>query len=155
VKNVVIWGNHSSTQYPDVSHGYIQDGARKVPVREAISDHAWLEGEFIKVVQGRGAAIIAARKLSSAGSAAQAICDHIQNWIKGTPEGEYVSMAVPSDGSYGVPENLIYSFPVTCANGSYSIVQGLEISAFSRNLLDATTAELVEERDTAFHFLGN
>jgi len=154
VHNVVIWGNHSSTQYPDVSYGYIQDGDKKTPVREVVNDDSWLQGDFISTVQKRGAAVIGARKLSSAGSAAQAICDHMRDWVLGTAEGEYVSMAVPSDGSYGVPENLIYSFPVTCSNGNYTIVQNLEVSEFSRKMLDATAAELVEERETAFQFLN-
>jgi len=155
VHNVVIWGNHSSTQYPDVSHGFIvqSDGSR-VPVRQAINDDAWLNGDFIKTVQQRGAAIIAARKFSSAASAAKAIIDHLRNWFHGTPEGEFVSMAVHSDGSYGVPEGLIYSFPVTCKDGDYTIVQGLSVDSFSQSKLDATTAELQQEKATAFEFLA-
>jgi len=154
VHNVVIWGNHSSTQYPDITYGYIQDGDKKVPVSEAIKDEGWLRGEFITTVQKRGAAVIAARKLSSAASAAQAICDHIRNWVLGTPEGEWVSMAVPSDGSYGVPQDMIFSFPVTCKDGKYTIVSGLEISEFSQKMLDATAAELTEERDAALEILN-
>lgn len=155
VHNVVIWGNHSSTQYPDVSHGFVvqSDGSR-VPVRQAINDDAWLNGDFIKTVQQRGAAIIAARKFSSAASAAKAIIDHLRNWFHGTPEGEFVSMAVHSDGSYGVPEGLIYSFPVTCKDGDYTIVQGLSVDSFSQSKLDATTAELQQEKATAFEFLA-
>lgn len=145
VKNVIIWGNHSSTQYPDVSHG---SAAGKV-IREAIQDDTYLNGEFIKTVQVRGAAIIEARKLSSAMSAAQAIIDHINNWVLGTPEGEWVSMAVPSDGSYGIEPGLIYSYPVTCKGGKYTIVQGLSIDDFSRQKMDITKQELVEERKAA------
>jgi len=157
VHNVVIWGNHSSTQYPDVSLAFVTDYPNKgdkTSVVDAVNDLEWLQGEFITTVQKRGAAVIGARKLSSAGSAAQAICDHVRDWVLGTAEGEYVSMAVPSDGSYGVPEGLIYSFPVTCKDGSYSIVKGVEISEFSRAKMDATAAELQEERDLAFNFLG-
>jgi len=156
VHNVVIWGNHSSTQYPDVSYGYVEDFPNKgdkTPVTTAVNDLEWLQGEFITTVQKRGAAIIDARKLSSAGSAAQAICDHMRDWVLGTEEGEYVSMAVPSDGSYDVPEGLIYSFPVSCKDGSYSIIQGLEISEFSRGKMDATAKELQDEKETAFAFL--
>jgi len=158
VQNVVIWGNHSSTQYPDVSYGFVNDFPNKgdkTSVTDAVNSEEWLHGEFITTVQKRGAAIIDARKLSSAGSAAQAICDHMRNWTLGTAEGEYVSMAVPSDGSYGVPEGLIYSFPVTCKDGAYTIVQGLEVSDFSKGKMTATATELQEERDLAFNFLGN
>jgi len=147
VHNVVIWGNHSSTQYPDVSHGHICGGnGAKTPINDAIKDHAWLQGEFITIVQQRGAAIIKARKLSSAASAAKAIIDHMRDWVFGTPEGEYISMAVCSDGSYGVPKDLIYSFPVICKGGKYSIVQGLSIDDFSRNKMDLTAKELEEEK---------
>jgi len=149
VHNVIIWGNHSSTQYPDVSHGYVQCDSGKKPVREAIKDDAYLNGEFITVVQQRGAAIIKARKLSSAASAAKAIVDHMRDWIFGTSEGEMISMAVASDGSYGIPKDLIYSFPVTCKDGKYSIVQGLSIDEFSRGKMDLTAAELTEEKNTS------
>lgn len=145
VKNVIIWGNHSSTQYPDVNHG---SAAGKV-IREAVADDAYLNGEFIKTVQVRGAAIIEARKLSSAMSAAQAIVDHVNNWVLGTPEGEWVSMAVASDGSYGIEQGLIYSYPVTCKDGKYTIVQGLSIDDFSRQKMDITKQELIEERQAA------
>ena len=141
VQGLIIWGNHSSTQYPDISHASI---AGK-PVTEA-ADSAWLNNEFIPVVQQRGAAIIKARGLSSAASAASAAIDHVRDWVLGTPAGEYISMAVPSDGSYGIDPGIIYSYPVTCANGKYEIVQGLDISDFSRGLMDATEAELREER---------
>uniref|UniRef100_A0A7S4MAZ8 Malate dehydrogenase n=1 Tax=Vannella robusta TaxID=1487602 RepID=A0A7S4MAZ8_9EUKA len=156
VQNVVIWGNHSSTQYPDVSYGFVTDYPNKgdrTSVADAVNDQEWLQGEFIRTVQKRGAAIIDARKLSSAGSAAQAICDHMRNWVLGTSEGEYVSMAVPSDGSYGVPEGIIYSFPVTCKDGSYTIVPNLEVSEFSKEKMVATANELQGERDLAFNFL--
>lgn len=149
VHNVVIWGNHSSTQYPDVSHGYVETNGSKKAVREAVNDDAYLNGDFIKTVQQRGAAIIKARKLSSAASAAKAIVDHMRDWIYGTPEGEYVSMAVHSDGSYGIEKGLIYSFPVTCKDGKYSIVQNLTIDNFSREKMTISEAELKEERDQA------
>jgi malate dehydrogenase len=146
VKNVIIWGNHSSSQYPDVNHAVVGDK----PVREAVADDAYLDGEFIKVVQQRGAAIIKARKLSSALSAASSACDHIRDWVLGSPKGSYVSMGVYSDGSYNVPPGIIYSFPVTCANGDWTIVQGLTIDAKSRAKLDATADELVEEKALAY-----
>lgn len=152
VKNVVIWGNHSSTQYPDVSHGLVGE----TPVRKAINDDAWLNGDFIKCVQQRGAEVIKARKLSSAASAAKAIVDHMHDWILGTPEGHYVSMAVYTNGStYGIQEGLIYSFPVTCKNGEYKIVEGLSVDEFSRKLMDATAAELQAEKDSAFEFISH
>jgi len=147
VHNVVIWGNHSSTQYPDVSAGHVETGSGKKSVAEAVNDTAYLQGEFITTVQQRGAAIIKARKLSSAASAAKAIIDHMRDWIFGTPEGEYVSMAVRSDGSYSIEEGLIYSFPVTIKDGRYTIVQGLTIDEFSRKKLDLTAAELIEEKN--------
>lgn len=141
VKKMTIWGNHSSTQYPDLFHAEVGG----VSAAAKINDQAWIEGTFIPTVQQRGAAIIAARGLSSAASAANAAIDHMRDWALGTPKGDWVSMAVPSDGSYGIPEGLIYGFPVTCENGRYSIVQGLEIDAFSRAKMDATAAELKEE----------
>jgi malate dehydrogenase len=141
VKGLIIWGNHSATQYPDISHATV-DGT---PVADA-ADSAWLENEFIPIVQQRGAAIIKARGLSSAASAASAAIDHMRDWALGTPAGEYTSMAIPADGSYGIAAGVIYSYPVTCKDGQYSIVQGLEISDFSRALMDATDAELREER---------
>ena len=141
VKGVIIWGNHSATQYPDITKCTIAG----VPAAEA-ADSAWLDKEFIPVVQQRGAAIIKARGLSSAASAASAAIDHVRDWVLGTPAGEWTSMAVPSDGSYGIEPGVIYSYPVTCSNGQYEIVQGLDISDFSRGLMDATDAELREER---------
>lgn len=153
VKNVIIWGNHSSTQYPDVNHAFLQKdnlGLNKVSVRSCVADDEWLNTEFIKTVQTRGAAIIAARGMSSALSASKAICDHVHDWVIGTAEGEWVSMGVPSDGSYGIKEGVIYSFPVKCSGGKYQIVQNLPIDEFSRRLMDATNKELCEERDDAF-----
>eukprot|EP00262_Sarcandra_glabra_P004033 TRINITY_DN14_c0_g1_i1.p1 TRINITY_DN14_c0_g1~~TRINITY_DN14_c0_g1_i1.p1 ORF type:complete len:332 (-),score=65.27 TRINITY_DN14_c0_g1_i1:283-1278(-) len=152
VKNVIIWGNHSSTQYPDVSHATVKVNGVEKPVYELI-DPEWLRGEFISIVQQRGAAIIKARKLSSALSAASAACDHIRDWVLGTPEGTWVSMGVYSDGSYDIPAGLIYSFPVTCCNGEWTIVQGLQIDEFSRKKLDATAAELLEEKALAYSCL--
>ncbi len=144
VTRMTIWGNHSATQYPDVFHAEV---AGK-PAFDAVgNDQAWLEGEFIPTVQQRGAAIIKARGLSSAASAANAAIDHVRSWALGTPAGDWVSMAVPSNGSYGVPEGLISGFPVTCAGGRYQIVQGLEIDEFSRGRIDASVAELEGERD--------
>ena len=131
VKNAVIWGNHSSTQYPDVNHGRVGE----TPIREAVGDDAYLDGEFVSVVQKRGAAIIAARKLSSALSAASSVCDHARDWINGTPPGTWVSMGVVSPGgdeAYGIEAGLMYSFPVTCEGGKWSIVQGLTVDARSR-----------------------
>ena len=144
VTKMTIWGNHSATQYPDVFHA--EAGGR--PAFEAVgSDHAWLESEFIPTVQQRGAAIIKARGLSSAASAANAAVDHVRSWALGTPDGDWVSMAIVSDGSYGVAEGLISSFPCTCRDGSYEIVQGLDIDDFSRARIDKSVAELAEERD--------
>ncbi|XP_074643769.1 malate dehydrogenase, cytoplasmic-like [Tubulanus polymorphus] len=154
VKKVIIWGNHSSTQYPDLSHSVVNMNGAEVSATEALKDDNWVKGEFLKTVQTRGAAIIKARKLSSALSAAKAICDHMRNWWCGTPEGNWVSMAVPSDGSYGIPEGVIYSYPVTIdANRDYKIVQGLEISDFSREKMDKTYKELAEEKETAMSFV--
>lgn len=150
VRNVVIWGNHSATQYPDVSHAYIAnaDGSR-TPVKEAVRDQAWLQGDFLTTVQKRGAAVIKARGLSSAASAANASIEHVRTWFLGTAPGEIVSMAVPSDGSYGVPKGVMCSFPVTCSGGSYSIVQGLSVDAFSRGKIEISVKELLEERQAA------
>jgi malate dehydrogenase len=141
VRRMTIWGNHSSTQYPDVFHAEV---AGK-PARELV-DPAWVEKEFIPTVQQRGAAVIEARGASSAASAANAAIDHVRDWMLGTPEGDWVSMAVPSDGSYGIPEGVIYSYPCTTVGGRYEIVQGLEIDDFSRTRMDITRDELFEER---------
>ena len=143
VKKMTIWGNHSTTQYPDLFHCEV-DGKNAAAL---VNDQKWLDETFIPTVAKRGAAIIKARGLSSAASAANAAIDHVRSWVKGTPEGDWVSMAVPSDGSYGVPEGLISSFPCVCKNGKYEIVQGLEIDAYSRGKIDASVAELAEERD--------
>jgi malate dehydrogenase len=143
VRRMTIWGNHSTTQYPDLFHCEVAGKN----AAEAVGDHDWVDGTYIPSVAKRGAAIIEARGASSAASAASAAIDHIRDWTLGTPDGDWVSMAIPSDGSYGVPEGIISSFPVTCSNGQYSIVQGLEIDDYSRGKIDATAAELVEERD--------
>lgn len=144
IKKMTIWGNHSATQYPDIFHTEVAGKN----AAELIDDEAWLADTFIPTVAKRGAAIIEARGLSSAASAASATIDHMRDWIAGTPEGDWVSMAVPSDGSYGVPEGLVSSFPCVVKNGEYEIVQGLEINEFSRQRIDASVAELTEERDT-------
>ncbi|MFG1647369.1 malate dehydrogenase [Amycolatopsis sp. NPDC049252] len=141
IKKLAIWGNHSATQYPSVQHAEV--AGKSVDV-----DQAWLESDFIPTVAKRGAAIIEARGLSSAASAASAAIDHVHTWVNGTADGDWTSAAVVSDGSYGVPEGIISSFPVTAAGGEYRIVQGLEIDEFSRARIDASVAELVEERDT-------
>ena len=143
VSRMTIWGNHSATQYPDLVHCEVPGGTAAA----VIDDQAWLEGDFIPTVQQRGAAIIEARGASSAASAANAAIDHVHDWMSGTPDGDWVSMGVPSDGSYGVPEGLLCGFPVTCADGAYEVVQGLEIDDFSRARIDASVAELASERD--------
>ena len=144
VKRMTIWGNHSATQYPDVFHATV-DGRNAYEA--AGSDMGWLEKEFIPTVQQRGAAVIEARGASSAASAANAACDHVRTWALGTDDGDWVSMAIVSDGSYGVPEGLVSSFPVRCAKGEYSIVQGLDIDEFSQQRIDVTVGELQETRD--------
>ena len=144
VSRMTIWGNHSATQYPDLFRCRV--GARSAA--EVIGDQTWLEDTFIPSVQQRGAAIIEARGASSAASAANAAIDHISDWLSGTPEGNWVSMAVRSDGRYGVDQGLISSFPVTCNNGDWSIVPDLEIDEFSRARIDISVDELVAERDT-------
>ena len=141
IRRVIIWGNHSATQYPDLHHASV--GGR--PALE-VAGADWFKDSFIPTVQQRGAAVIKARGTSSAASAASAAIDHIHDWMLGTPAGDWVSMAVPSDGSYGIPEGVIYSYPVTCKGGDYSIVQGLDIDDFSREKLLATHRELLEER---------
>ena len=143
IKKLTIWGNHSATQYPDIFHAEV--GGKNAA--EAVNDQAWIENDFIPTVAKRGAAIIEARGSSSAASAASATIDAARDWLHGSPAGDWVSMAVRSDGSYGIPEGLIYSYPVTTRGGDWEIVQGLEIDDFSRGRMDATAAELVEERD--------
>jgi malate dehydrogenase len=140
---MTIWGNHSATQYPDLFNAKVSGKS----AAETVNDQEWLENTFIPTVAKRGAAIIEARGASSAASAANAAIDHIHTWVNGTAEGDWTSMAVPSDGSYGVPEGLISSFPVTCKDGTYEIVQGLEINEFSRARIDASVQELQDERE--------
>ena len=142
IEKLTIWGNHSATQYPDVFHATVAGKAATELV-----DEAWLESDFIPTVAKRGAAIIEARGASSAASAANAAIDHVHDWVNGTPEGSWTSAAIVSDGSYGVPEGLISSFPVTARAGRWEIVQGLEVGDFSRTKIDASVAELIEERD--------
>ncbi|UYQ63946.1 malate dehydrogenase [Streptomyces peucetius] len=142
IKRLTIWGNHSATQYPDIFHAEIAGKN----AAEVVNDQAWLADTFIPTVAKRGAAIIEARGASSAASAANAAIDHVHTWVNGTAEGDWTSMGIPSDGSYGVPEGLISSFPVTCKDGKYEIVQGLDINEFSRTRIDASVQELAEER---------
>lgn len=148
VAKMTIWGNHSSTQYPDISHATVQGK----PAKGLVED-AWYKDTFIPVVQQRGAAIIKARGASSAASAASAAIDHIRSWALGTDGDDWVSMGVPSDGSYGIAPGIIYSYPCRCKNGDYEIVQGLDINAFSREKMDATERELREERAAVEHLL--
>lgn len=143
IKKMTIWGNHSATQYPDLFHCEV-DGQNAY---ELVDDHGWVESQFIPTVAKRGAAIIEARGASSAASAANAAIDHMRDWVAGTPEGDWVSMGVTSDGSYGVPEGLISSFPCVTRDGKWEIVRGLEIDDYSRQKIDASVAELVSERD--------
>ncbi|MFZ8967382.1 MAG: malate dehydrogenase [Ilumatobacteraceae bacterium] len=143
ITKMTVWGNHSTTQYPDLSHCEV-DGK---PAKSLVNDDAWINDTFIPTVAKRGAAVIKARGASSAASAANAAIDHVRSWALGTAPGDWVSMSVPSDGSYGVPEGLVSSFPCTCSGGKYEIVQGLEIDAYSRAKIDASVAELQEERD--------
>ena len=149
VRKMTIWGNHSSTQYPDLSQTTV-DGKPAL----SLVDQAWYEGEFIPTVQQRGAAIIKARGASSAASAASAAIDHMRTWTLGTAEGDWVSMGVPSDGSYGIAPGVIYGHPVTCSGGKYAIVQGLAISDFSRGRMDASDKELREERASVEHLFA-
>jgi malate dehydrogenase len=142
VKKIIIWGNHSATQYPDLHHATVGGKAALSLVEES-----WFKDTFIPTVQQRGAAVIKARGTSSAASAASAALDHIHDWMLGTPAGDWVSMGIPSDGTYGIPEGVIYSYPVTCKGGEYSIVPGLSINEFSREKMAATHRELLEERD--------
>ncbi len=148
IAQMTIWGNHSSTQYPDISHATVQGKPAKDLVEES-----WYKDTFIPVVQQRGAAIIKARGASSAASAASAAIDHMRSWALGTDGDDWVSMAVPSDGSYGIAPGIIYSYPCRCKNGDYEIVQGLEIDAFSREKMEATERELREERTAVEHLL--
>ena len=149
IQRMIIWGNHSATQYPDINHCLVKGQAARTLV-----DQDWIEKDFIPTVQQRGAAIIKARGASSAASAASAAIDHIRDWFRGSPQGDSLSMGIPSDGSYGIPEGVIYSYPVICRGGQYEIVQGLDIDAFSRARMDATHKELLEERDGVKDLLG-
>jgi malate dehydrogenase len=142
ITNMTIWGNHSATQYPDVFHAKVKGG----DAAQAVNDQPWIETDFIPTVQKRGAAIIEARGASSAASAANAAIDHVHDWVLGTPAGDWVSMAIPADGSYGVQEGIFSGYPCTCSDGSFEIVQGLELDEFSRSRIDATVNELKEER---------
>jgi len=144
VTNMTVWGNHSPTQYPDVFHAKVKGKN----AAEVVDDRAWIENDFIPNVAKRGTAVIEARGASSAASAANAAIDHVRDWVRGTPDGDWVSMGIPSDGSYGVDEGLISGFPVTCSGGSYQVVQGLDLDDFSRSKVEATVNELKEERET-------
>jgi len=150
IRKMTVWGNHSVTQYPDL----FQTECNGEKVWPLINDQEWLENHFIRIVQKRGAAIIEARGLSSAASAANAAIDHLRDWVLGTPDGDWISMGVPSDGSYGIPEGVIYGYPVTCKNGVYKIVKGIELSDYSRTRMQATLKELHEERDAVKHLLN-
>ena len=149
VRHVTIWGNHSATQYPDISHALVKGKPAK-----SLVDQAWLEQSFIPTVQQRGAAVIKARGASSAASAASAAIDHVRLWVSGTSQDDWTSMAVPADGSYGIAEGVVYSYPVTCKGGDYQIVQGLSIDEFSRTRMQTTEAELREEREGVKELLG-
>ena len=144
ITNMTVWGNHSPTQYPDIFHAKVkgQNAA------EVVDDQEWLENDFLPTVQKRGAAVIEARGASSAASAANAAVDHVHDWVMGTSDGDWVSMGIPSDGSYGIEEGVIFGYPVTCSGGSYEIVQGLDLNEFSQSRLDVTVNELKDERDT-------
>jgi len=150
IRRITVWGNHSATQYPDL----FQAEADAKKVWPMINDQGWLENAFIPTVQKRGAAIIDARGLSSAASAANAAIDHVRDWVAGTKEGDWMTMGVPSDGSYDIPEGVIYGYPVTVKGGAYQVVKGIEVSEFSRKRMDATLKELHEERDGVKHLLG-
>jgi malate dehydrogenase len=149
IQKMIIWGNHSATQYPDINHCFV-----KGQTARSLVDAEWTEKTFIPTVQQRGAAIIKARGASSAASAASAAIDHIRDWFRGSAQGDWLSMGIPSDGSYGIPEGVIYSYPVVCRGGHYEIVQGLAIDEFSRKRMDATHQELLEERDGVKDLLG-
>jgi len=149
VRNCIIWGNHSSTQYPDARFTLIKKGSEEIKLVDTLSDKAWLQDQFITTVQKRGASVIAARKMSSAMSAAKAACDHMRDWWQGTAPETWVSMGVLSDGSYGAPKDVIFSFPVTCSNKSWHIVQGLEMDEFSKAKIEQTGQELSEEKEEA------
>ena len=150
VTKMTIWGNHSATQYPDAYHAEIEGQ----PAASVIDDDAWIKGTFIPAVQKRGAAVIEARGLSSAASAANAAINHVQTWYSGTPAGDWVSMAIPSTGAYGAPEGVIFGYPVTVKNGVYQVVEGLALSEFDKQMIKATGEELLEERAAVEDMLG-
>lgn len=150
IKKMIVWGNHSVTQVPDISCCT----AAGTPVSQIINDDAWVENEFMPIVKNRGAQIIKARGLSSAASAANAAIGHMKDWVLGTEDGDWVTMGIPSDGSYGIPEGYVYGFPVVCKNGVYTIVKDIEITPFIREAMDASYAELKEEADAIRHLLG-
>ena len=149
IRRITVWGNHSATQYPDI----FQAECAGKKVWPMINDQSWLESHFIPTVQKRGAAVIDARGLSSAASAANAAIDHVRDWIHGSRDGDWVTMGIASDGSYGIAEGVIYGYPVTCRGGQYQLVKGIEVSEFSRKRMDATLKELHEERDGVKHLL--
>ena len=144
ITSMTVWGNHSPTQYPDIFNAKVKGKN----AAEAVNDQEWLENDFLPTVQKRGAAVIEARGASSAASAANAAVDHVHDWVMGTADGDWVSMGIPSEGSYGIPEGVIFGFPVTCSGGSYEIVQGLDLNDFSKARLDVTVNELEDERET-------
>jgi malate dehydrogenase len=144
ITNMTVWGNHSPTQYPDIFNAKVKGKN----AAEAVNDQEWLENDFLPTVQKRGAAVIEARGASSAASAANAAVDHVHDWVMGTADGDWVSMGIPSERSYGIPEGVIFGFPVTCSGGSYEIVQGLDLNDFSKARLDVTVNELEDERET-------
>ncbi|VDP98910.1 unnamed protein product [Trichobilharzia regenti] len=149
VKNCIIWGNHSNTQFVDVSHATVNKDGKSIPVFEAVGDENWIKNDFLSAIQKRGAAVIAARKLSSALSAAKAVTDHMRDWWFGTKKGEWVSMSVVSDGSYDAPKDIIFSFPVEIVNGKWKIVQGLKLDDWARSKFNLTAEELKEEKVAA------
>jgi len=153
VKNVIIWGNHSDTQFPDVNHGYLKPEG--TPLREAVNDNDYLNSDYLTFVQKRGGEVMAKRGFSSAMSASKAIADHVRDWVSGTQEGEWVSMGVVSDGSYGINEGVVYSFPVECRNGDYQIVPNLHIDDWSRSKMQITLDELNSEKEIAHNLLTN
>jgi malate dehydrogenase len=154
VRRMTVWGNHSATQYPDLFQAEVAEGNAANKVWPMINDQAWLEKHFIPTIQKRGAAIIDARGLSSAASAANAAVDHVRDWLFGTRDGDWVSMGIPSDGSYGIADGVLYGYPCVCRNGRYEIVKGLQLSDFSRAGMQATLKELHEERDSIKHLLS-
>jgi len=149
VRNVIIWGNHSSTQYPDAHNALVKRNGQETKLANVMNDTNWLHDQFISTVQKRGAAVIAARKMSSAMSAAKAACDHMKDWWIGTADGTWVSMGIMSNGDYGAPKDIIYSFPVTIKDKQWTVVKGLDIDDFSKGKLEITGKELLEEKEEA------